>query len=70
MPKRDEADELVAAVGGGTARNAAARPQVSLCYPPSSADGYSLIVDGTATVLDDGGSNDMPITFGSTPALA
>jgi len=52
-----DADELVAAVGGGTARNAAARPQVSLCYPPSAADGYSLIVDGTATVVDDDGTN-------------
>ncbi len=49
-------EELVAAVGGGSARNAAVRPQVSLCYPPTSADGYSLIVDGTATVEQGGGA--------------
>jgi hypothetical protein len=49
-----DGDELVAGVGGGTARNAVARPQVSLCYPPATAGGYSLIVDGTATVRDDG----------------
>ncbi len=51
-----DGDELVAAVGGGSARNAVARSQVSLCYPPTSADGYSLIVDGTASVADDEGA--------------
>lgn len=37
-------------VGRGTARNAAARPAVSLCYPPVEDGGYSLIVDGDAIV--------------------
>ena len=26
------------------------RPVVTLCYPPTEPDGYSLIVDGTAAV--------------------
>jgi hypothetical protein len=44
---------LVVGVGRGTARNAAARPAITLCYPPTEAGGYSLIVDGDATVDDD-----------------
>jgi hypothetical protein len=44
--------ELEMSVGGGTGANAAARPIVSLCYPPLDRDGYSLIVDGEATVAD------------------
>jgi hypothetical protein len=45
-----EGEDLVMPVGGGTAANAAARPSVSLCYPPPESDGYSLIVDGRAEV--------------------
>jgi hypothetical protein len=41
---------LVIDVGRGTARNAAARPSISLCYPPVQDGGYSLIVDGDAAV--------------------
>jgi hypothetical protein len=41
-------------VGKRSARNAAARPQVSLLWAPNERDGYSLIVDGTARVTDDG----------------
>lgn len=41
-------DQLVMSVGRGTARNAAARTAISLCYPPAADGGYSLIVDGTA----------------------
>ena len=37
-------------VGRGTARNAAERPSVALCYPPAVEGGYSLIIDGDATV--------------------
>ena len=37
-------------VGRGTARNAAARSAISLCYPPVDDGGYSLIIDGTAAV--------------------
>ena len=40
--------------GGGTAwRNARARPAVTLVFPPGDhSDGYSLVVDGEATVDD------------------
>lgn len=49
-----DADVLTIEVGRGTSRNAAARPMVSLCYPPTEPDGYSLIVDGTAEVPAEG----------------
>ena len=39
-------------VGRGTGRNAAERPAVTLCYPPVQEGGYSLIVDGDASVSD------------------
>jgi hypothetical protein len=45
-----ERDQLVMDVGRGTARNASARSSISLCYPPVEDGGYSLIVDGDATV--------------------
>jgi hypothetical protein len=42
--------ELVMEVGRGTGRNASERPAVSLCYPPAEPDGYSLIIDGDASL--------------------
>jgi len=45
-----EGEQLVMEVGRGTARNAAARSSISLCYPPVDVGGYSLIVDGDASV--------------------
>lgn len=37
--------------GGRACSNASARPKVSLVFPPAEhADGYSLVVDGEATV--------------------
>lgn len=48
-----DGDHLVVHVGRGTAGNAAQRPSISLCYPPTDVGGYSLIVDGTAEVGDD-----------------
>jgi hypothetical protein len=47
-----DGEHLVMDVGRGTAANAAARPSISLCYPPVTAGAYSLIVDGTAEVAD------------------
>ncbi len=41
---------LQADVGGRTAANIVARPDVTLVYPPARAEGLSLIVDGTARV--------------------
>lgn len=47
---RWDGDELSFGVGRSSARNATARPDVTLCYPPSDTDGYSLIVDGRIAV--------------------
>ncbi len=44
---------LTISVGRGTAANAAARPMITLCYPPSELTGFSLVIDGEATVDDD-----------------
>lgn len=41
---------LVVDCGGGTAANARQRPLVSLVWPPVAPDGFSLIVDGEASV--------------------
>ncbi len=46
-------EQLVMDVGRGTARNTSARPSISLCYPPVDDGGYSLIIDGEATVDDE-----------------
>ena len=44
-----EGGELVVAGFGRRSRgNAAARPAISLLWPPASDDGYTLIVDGQA----------------------
>lgn len=45
-----ERGTLAIEVGGGTARNAASRGAITLCYPPVDDGGYSLIVDGDAMV--------------------
>ena len=59
-----DAEQLVMNVGRGTARNAAARSTISLCYPPMDEGGYSLIVDGDASV--DGEST---VRFAPTGAV-
>lgn len=41
---------LSAQVGRRTAANVAARPKVSLVWPPAGAHGYSLIADGIGAV--------------------
>jgi len=40
--------------GNSTRRNATAHPDVTLVWPPREAGGYTLIVDGRATVDDAG----------------
>jgi hypothetical protein len=52
---RWEAGELVVSVGARTARNAMDRPDVALLWPVADADGFSLIVDGTAGASPEGG---------------
>lgn len=44
---------LVSAPGGGTTRNIAANPQVTVLFPPLVPRGYTLLVDGTAEVLGE-----------------
>ena len=48
-------------VGRGTASNVAARPSITLVYPPATPEAMSLIVDGTATV--DGSSVALAATW-------
>jgi hypothetical protein len=48
-----DGDHLVVdGVGRHSTANAAATPDVTLVWPPTSEGGYSLIVDGTAVVAD------------------
>jgi hypothetical protein len=43
----------VGGLGNRTRANLSARPAVTLLFPPGEPGGYSLIVDGSATVVDD-----------------
>lgn len=63
---RWQGDALAVEVGRRSAANAAARPLVSLLYPPRAEGGYSLIVDGTATGAPPGAGQRLLIT----PSLA
>ena len=55
QPEWSEAGTLVIAdTGRRTTANAAARPNVSLVWPPVSIDDYSLIADGDASPHGDG----------------
>jgi hypothetical protein len=40
--------------GRGSRANATARPQVSMVFPGADGTAYSLVIDGTATAVDDG----------------
>lgn len=53
QPRLAEGRFTVGNLGRSSRRNAAARGSVTLLWPPESADGYSLIVDGDAAVTDD-----------------
>jgi hypothetical protein len=43
---------FVGGIGKHSVDNAASRPDLTLVWPPTTDGGYSLIVDGTATVGD------------------
>jgi Pyridoxamine 5'-phosphate oxidase len=47
-----DAGLVVEGVGRHTQTNASAHPDVTLVFPPLQAGGYTLLVDGTATVDD------------------
>lgn len=44
----------VGSVGNSTRRNASAHPNITLVWPPRESGGYTLIIDGSAVVVDDG----------------
>ncbi|MHB1487891.1 MAG: hypothetical protein ACYCZM_10110, partial [Acidimicrobiales bacterium] len=49
-----DGDNLRAGTGASTARYAGQRPEVCLLWPPFEAEGYSLIVDGSARTSAEG----------------
>jgi len=53
-PVLDNGVLAIGPLGGTTRRNAAAHEAVTVLWPPREPTGYSLIVDGTAEVTDDG----------------
>ena len=53
-PTLDGAILEVQGLGRRTRANITARPSVSLVWPPYDPGGYSLIVDGRATLTDTG----------------
>ena len=52
-PTLEEGGLLMTGLGRRTSANIAERPDVSLVWPPYEPGGYSLIVDGRATVIDE-----------------
>lgn len=52
QPTLEDGGLLMTGLGRRTSDNLAARPDVSLVWPPHEPHGYSLIVDGHATVID------------------
>ena len=63
-----EGDELVMPAGRTSARNAAGRDEVTLLWAPVERGGYSLIVDGLATVRETG-EDARTITFRPAKAV-
>ena len=48
-----DGDVLVGGAGSRTAANVAARPSVTLLWPGETFTSFSLLVDGTAAVVDE-----------------
>jgi Pyridoxamine 5'-phosphate oxidase len=49
-----EGEALAVGAGSRTGKNASARPTVTLLWPGAPGADYSLIVDGSAALVDDG----------------
>ena len=64
-----DGDSLILDPGNRTADNAADRPLVSLVWPPDMADGYSLIVDASVTVVDGPGDGRNRLVLAPTKAV-
>lgn len=54
VPTRFEDGRLSLDPGRSSRANAAARPEVTLVFPPATGSEYSLIVDGSAVAAADG----------------
>lgn len=54
VPELTASGLRVAEPGRRTRANADARPDVTLAYPPTEPDGFTLVVDGTAAADEDG----------------
>ncbi|MGU3501312.1 pyridoxamine 5'-phosphate oxidase family protein [Mycobacterium sp. C31M] len=54
VPEFTDGVFTIAPLGNTTRRNAGAHDAVTVLWPPREPTGYSLIVDGTAEVADDG----------------
>jgi len=52
MPEIVDGGLLVSGIGKHSVANASSHPDVTLVWPPTSDGGFSLIVDGAATVGD------------------
>jgi hypothetical protein len=57
----------IGSVGNRTRRNASARPDVTLVWPPKQLGGYTLIIDGRAETADE--TADAGLTIQPTGAV-
>ncbi len=56
-------DRIVASTGTRSAANVAARPLLSLLWPPVEPGGYSLMVDGDGRVIGSGADMRISVTL-------
>lgn len=64
-----EPGQLVVHPGNGTVANAAARPLVSLLWPPTQSGGYSLIIDATVVATSGSSEGANSVTVAPTKAV-
>jgi hypothetical protein len=57
-----QGDRILMSAGTHSTANVAARPLVSLLWPPVEAGGYSLIVDGDGCVIGSGSDARISVT--------
>jgi len=57
-----QGDRILTSTGTHSAANVAARPLLSLLWPPIEAGGYSLIIDGDGRVIGSGSDARISVT--------
>jgi hypothetical protein len=57
-----QGDRILASAGSRSAANIAARPLLSLLWPPVEPGGYSLFVDGEGRVIGSGAETRISVT--------